>query len=124
MKNQTKLMRVLVGCLLALFLFTGQGTALAEENSFIGKTVTKVAVTGNRLITDPDILAAVKLKAGQPLTAEAVRTDLHKKNRKYCGTPLKTRSVNRENGLPQPNSWGCWSWRRNLPGIRQSSLKR
>ena len=76
MKNQTKLMRVLVGCLLALFLFTGQGTALAEENSFIGKTVTKVAVTGNRLITDPDILAAVKLKAGQPLTAEAVRTDL------------------------------------------------
>lgn len=41
-----------------------------------GKTITKVSVTGNSQVAESDILAAVKVKPGSVLTAEAVKQDM------------------------------------------------
>ena len=54
----------------------GNNAPVARKADLTGRTVTKIAVAGNRLITDKDVLAAVQLKAGQPLTTEAIRKDL------------------------------------------------
>lgn len=54
----------------------GNDAVAPKKADLTGKTVTKVTVAGNRLITDKEVLAAVQLKAGQPLSTDAVRKDL------------------------------------------------
>lgn len=54
----------------------GNTATAPKKDDLTGKTVTKVLVAGNRLIADKDILAAVQMKAGQPLSTDAVRKDL------------------------------------------------
>lgn len=54
----------------------GNNAPLAKKADLTGRTVTKVAVAGNRLVADKDVLAAIQLKAGQPLATENIRKDL------------------------------------------------
>ena len=51
-------------------------TENGQKADLTGKTITKVAVAGNRLVTDQEILGAAHLKAGLPLSTDLVRKDL------------------------------------------------